>query len=91
MANNFEFAAREVRKVYALSKESGQKLNIQLFLLAKCLSSVSSGTLTKFDGWTSVAVNDSSPIAILELVFTREGNVSLADNDWTCVCTSWHG
>lgn len=89
MASNFEVVAREVRRVYSAHKELGQKLNIQLFLLAKCVSSVSSGTRIVFDGWTSEAVSDSSPIAILELVFTREGKVMLTDNEMDLCWFSW--
>lgn len=80
VSNNFEVTARLLKDVYARHKQSGQELNLQLFLLGKCVSCLKSNKIIDFDGWKSAAVKVSSPKAILELLFTREGKVLAAHN-----------
>lgn len=78
--NNFEVTARIVKDVYAKHKKSGQELNLQLFLLGKCICNLRTGSRITFDGWTSADVQVSSASAIFGLIFTREGKVIPHDN-----------
>lgn len=77
----FEFIAREVKQLYALHKESGVKLNLKLFKLAKFMASSNTGSILQYEGWTSVPLKDSSPTAILELKFNREGREVMISNN----------